>query len=95
MAVGVGVREDAALEHLVGAGLDAGDEVGGREGQLLHLGEVVGGVPVQDDATHGDQGELLVGPDLKAKGQSVRMRAAQCSQGFKVECSHYVFSYRP
>ena len=45
-------------------GLYAGHEVCGGEGELLHLGEVVGGVPVQGQLAHRHQGELVVGPHL-------------------------------
>mmetsp|Transcript_2170 Transcript_2170/g.5160 ORF Transcript_2170/g.5160 Transcript_2170/m.5160 type:complete len:491 (+) Transcript_2170:2452-3924(+) len=62
--VRVGVAEQARLQHLVGRGLDAGHQVRGREGQLLHLGEVVCGVAVQPAAAHLDQRELRVRPDL-------------------------------
>ena len=45
-------------------GLDAGHEVCGGEGELLHLGEVVRGVPVQGQLAHRHQGELIVRPHL-------------------------------
>ena len=45
-------------------GLNAGHEVCGGECELLHLGEVVGGVPVQGQLPHRHQGELIVGPHL-------------------------------
>ena len=45
-------------------GLNAGHEVCGGECELLHLGEVVGGVPVQGQLAHRHQGELIVRPHL-------------------------------
>ena len=45
-------------------GLNAGHEVCGGECELLHLGEVVGGVPVQGQLPHRHQGELIVRPHL-------------------------------
>ena len=41
--------------------------MGGTEGELLHLGEVVAGVPVEGELAHGVQGELSVRPDLCRK----------------------------
>ena len=41
VALGVGVAEEAGLEHGVDGGFDAGDEVGGGEGELFDVGEVV------------------------------------------------------
>ena len=50
VAVGVGVAEQAPEQHLVRARTDAGDHVGGLEGGLLDLGEVVVRVAVEDHA---------------------------------------------
>ena len=36
----------------------------GTEGELLHLSEVVAGIPVEGQLAHRVQGELSVGPDL-------------------------------
>lgn len=47
VAVRVGVREQAALQHLVGAGLDSGHQMRWREGDLLDLGEIIVRVSVQ------------------------------------------------
>ena len=38
-------REDARLQHLVGRVADAGNDIGGREGGLLDLGETILRVP--------------------------------------------------
>ena len=38
--------------------------MGGTEGELLHLSEVVAGIPVKGQLTHRVQGELRVRPDL-------------------------------
>ena len=64
VAVGVGVREDPCLQHLVGAGANAGYQVAGRHGHLLDLGEVVLGVAVQLHHAHLDQRVVGVRPDL-------------------------------
>jgi len=42
------------LQHLVWTGLDARHQVRGREGDLLHISEVVGRVLVQDHLADGD-----------------------------------------
>jgi hypothetical protein len=47
VSVGVWVGEESSLEHLVVGGLDAGNQVGGRESGLLDFSEVVFGVPVE------------------------------------------------
>ena len=64
VAVGIGVGEEAGLEDWVGGGLDAGDEVRGREGDLLNLGEVVLGVLVEGVLAEGAERDVLLGPDL-------------------------------
>ena len=64
VSVGVGVGEESALEHLVVGGFDPWHHVGGGEGRLLHLGEVVGGVLVQHHLAHGYQGVVTMGPHL-------------------------------
>ena len=64
VAVSVVVGEQPALQHLVRAGLNPGHQVGRTEGDLLHLGEVVGRVPVQSQPAHWDERELPVRPDL-------------------------------
>ena len=61
------------LKHLVWAGLDARNEVVGREGGLLHLGEVVPRVPVEDHLADLDERVLGLAPDL---GQVERVEGA-------------------
>ncbi len=53
------------LQHLVGAGLDAGNEVGGAEGRLLHFGEVVLRVSVEREAAERDQRVVALRPHLR------------------------------
>ena len=64
MAVGVGVVEEAALEHAIVAGFNSGNQVTRREGGLFGLSEVVFGVAVEGDLSDGDQRVVLVGPDF-------------------------------
>ena len=64
VAVGVRVGEKAALEHLVGARLDAGHHVRRAEGDLLHLGKVVLGIAIQDHPADGDERKLGLRPNL-------------------------------
>jgi len=64
VTVCVWVREETGLENWVSRGLDVGDEVRGREGRLLDLGEVVLGVLVEDEFADGSERELLVRPDF-------------------------------
>ncbi len=60
----VGIAEETPLEHLVRRGCNARHKVAGREGGLLHLGEVVLGVTVQDHTTNGSKGGVTMRPDL-------------------------------
>uniref|UniRef100_A0A182JAW5 Uncharacterized protein n=1 Tax=Anopheles atroparvus TaxID=41427 RepID=A0A182JAW5_ANOAO len=64
VAVGVSVREQARLQHLVRRRFDAGHQVGRRERGLLHLGEVVARVAIEHHAADGDQRELALRPHL-------------------------------
>ena len=58
------VAEQAALQHLVGRRLHARDHVSRREGDLLHVGKVVGGILVEHELAHRMQRILLVRPHL-------------------------------
>ena len=60
----VAVGEQAALQHLVGRGPDAGHEVGRVEGRLLDVGEVVLGVAVEHQPADLVQRVVAVRPDL-------------------------------
>ena len=64
MTVGVRVGEEAGLEDRVGGGFDAGHHVGGGEGDLFDLGEVVLAVAVQGEFAEAAEGHLLLRPDL-------------------------------
>lgn len=64
VSVGIRVREQTALEHLVQRGFHTRHQVRGREGSLLSFSEVVFGVSVQDQLTDGNQGVVTMGPDL-------------------------------
>lgn len=52
------------LQHLVWRGLNARDHVSWCKGNLLHLGEVVPWVEIEDHLANGDEWELLLGPHL-------------------------------
>ena len=64
VTVGVWVGEEAGLEDGVGGGLDAGDHVGGGEGGLFDLCEVVFGVLVQGESAETTEGHFGLRPDL-------------------------------
>jgi hypothetical protein len=64
VAVGIWVGEEARLQDRVTRWLKVGDSVGGREGNLFNLGEVVLNIFVQHELADRAQGELLVRPDL-------------------------------
>ncbi|MBF8278517.1 MAG: peroxisomal catalase, partial [Candidatus Brocadiaceae bacterium] len=56
VALGIAVREQASLQHLVRRESDAGNHIGRVEGRLLHLGEVVLRIAVQfHDADFGQR----------------------------------------
>ncbi len=64
ITLGVLVSEQAALQQLVGRGLDAGDEVGGGEGRFLHIIKVVGRVGVQHELAYLNARIVLLGDHL-------------------------------
>lgn len=64
VAVGVWVGEEAGLEDGVGRRFDAGDHVGGGEGGLLDLCEVVLGVLVEGEFAEAAEGYFGLRPDL-------------------------------
>jgi hypothetical protein len=64
VAVGVGVVEEATLEHAIVGGFNTGHQVGGRESGLLGLSMVVLGVAVEGDLADGDKRVVAVRPDL-------------------------------
>lgn len=64
VTVGIGVGEEAGLQHGVGGGLNTGNHVGRREGSLLDLGEVVLRVLVQGEAAKATQWNLALRPHL-------------------------------
>ncbi len=64
VAVGVGVAEKAGLQDWVGRGLDAGDHVRGREGNLFNFGKVVFWVLIEDEFAKGAQRYLALWPDF-------------------------------
>ena len=89
--MGVGVREQTRLEHLVRGRLDAGHHVGGREGDLLDLDEkettvARGHVHMGCDGTEGIaaqrcRGAVWLGQGLGTKQGSARAYYAGLGQG--------------
>lgn len=55
VSVGVGVREDSALEHLVVGELNTWDDMGWGEGNLFNLGKVILRVSVKIEFSNRDQ----------------------------------------
>ncbi|OQC60855.1 MAG: hypothetical protein BWX50_01675 [Euryarchaeota archaeon ADurb.Bin009] len=64
VALCVSVGKEAPLQHLIGREPDARHHGGRVESRLLHVLEVVLGVPVQLEHAHLDQGELTLVPDF-------------------------------
>jgi hypothetical protein len=64
VTVSIRVREETRLEDGIRRRLDEWDKVGGREGSLLNLGEVILRVLIQDELSNRTKGELCVRPDL-------------------------------
>lgn len=62
MSMSVGIGEETSLEHLVGRGLDSGDQMSGRKSDLLDLGKVVGRVAVENHSADWYEGVLAVRP---------------------------------
>jgi len=55
VSVGVGVREDSALKHLISGELNTGDDMGWGECDLLNLGKVILRVSVKIEFSNRDQ----------------------------------------
>lgn len=62
--MGVTVREETTLQHLVRAGFDSRHQVSWREGGLLNLSKVIVGISVQCEATDGNQRVFFLRPGL-------------------------------
>ncbi len=88
VAVGVAVREEAALEHLVRGRADARHEVGGAEDRLLDLGEDVPRVAVELQLADLDRRVVRVRPHL---GEVERVEAV----GRRVRRGHDLDLHRP
>jgi len=65
VAVGVPVREEPALEHLVRGGPDSRDEARGVESSPLHVGKVVLGVSIQNELAYLVERTVPLRPDLR------------------------------
>ena len=60
VSVGIGVREESALEHLVCRWLNTWDNVSGSKGNLLSLSEIVLRVLVEDEFSNWDERVILL-----------------------------------
>ena len=60
VSVGIGVREESALEHLVCRWLNTWDNVSGSKGNLLSLSEIVLRVLVEDEFANWDERVILL-----------------------------------
>src|SRR5262245_60959 len=73
IALGISIREQAALEHLVRREADSGNHVGRGEGGLLHLCEVVFWIPIELHHAHFDQWVISLVPDFRHIKRIVRV----------------------
>lgn len=64
VTMSVRVREQSGLQHRIDGRLNAGNQVRGREGELLNLGKIVFGVLVESELAKGPQGHVLLRPNL-------------------------------
>lgn len=62
--VGIRVREESTLKHLVVGGFDTRDHVSGSESSLFNFSEVVLRILVEDKLTDWDQRIVTMGPHL-------------------------------
>ena len=65
LPVGIRIRKESSLQHLVGAGFNAGDQMGRTEGQLFHLGKIVLGVLIQNQSSDRFQWKFIMGPNFR------------------------------
>lgn len=63
--MGIGVREEARLEHAIRRRLDTRHQVSRRERTLFHFRKVVGRIAIEHQATDRDQREVLLGDRLR------------------------------
>src|SRR4030088_2456404 len=64
VSLGISIREQAALEHLVRREANSGNHIRRREGGLLHLCKVVFRVTIELHYTNFDQWVVSLGPDF-------------------------------
>ena len=64
VSVGIRVREESSLKHLIGGWLNSWDNVSRREGNLLHLSEVVLDISVQNQLSDWNERVVFMRPDL-------------------------------
>lgn len=64
VTMGIGVREQTTLEHLVRGWFDTGDKVRRSKRDLLDFGKVVAWVAIEDHFTDWDQRVFALGPNL-------------------------------
>jgi len=76
MPVSVWVGEEAALEHLVERGFNAGNKVRWGKGYLFSFGMVVLGIAVKNELANGNEWVVTMGPDL---GDVVHIKAISVS----------------
>ena len=63
--MGIAIREEAALQHLVGREADTFYNILGVEGSLFHFSEVVFGITVQFQDTYILQWKIFMRPNLR------------------------------
>src|SRR5882762_4292828 len=64
VSLGISIREQAALEHLVRREADSGNHIRGREGGLLYLCEVVFRITIELHYANFDQWVVSLRPDF-------------------------------
>src|SRR6266566_2059526 len=64
VSLGISIREQAALEHLVRREANSGNHIRRGEGGLLHLCEVVFRITIELHDTNFDQWVVSLGPDF-------------------------------
>lgn len=61
------IVKNAYLQHFVRTGLNAWNHMRWTKSRLLHFGEIILGISIQNDFSHRNQRKISMGPNLQGK----------------------------
>src|SRR5579864_4969146 len=93
VTLGISIREQATLEHLVRREADSGNHIGRGEGGLLHFREIVFRITIELHYTDFDQWVVRLRPDLSQVERTVLVRLRLLvSHDLDIKCPSGVIS---